>query len=106
MADIQRYPRTFLGSFLVALWNCGTVKNLTISLEDDVYRRTRVIAAEADTSVTALVREFLTVLTNGKQPTGAAEKAILIMINRLRSKHPHFDPGERLDRESIHSRAS
>ena len=35
------------------------MKNITVSLPDPVYRRARIKAAERDTSVTALVREFL-----------------------------------------------
>ena len=35
------------------------MKNVTVSLPELVYRRARIKAAERDTSVTALVREFL-----------------------------------------------
>ncbi|MGH9674167.1 MAG: hypothetical protein ACRD44_13380, partial [Bryobacteraceae bacterium] len=35
------------------------MKNVTVSLPDDVWRRARIRAAERDTSVSALVREFL-----------------------------------------------
>jgi plasmid stability protein len=41
---------------------CDSVKNITVSLPDPVYRRARIKAAERDTSVSALVREFLTKL--------------------------------------------
>lgn len=35
------------------------MKNITVSVDDDTYRRARVKAAERDTSVSALVRRFL-----------------------------------------------
>jgi len=35
------------------------VRNVTVSLEEEVYRRARVKAAERDTSLSALVRDFL-----------------------------------------------
>jgi plasmid stability protein len=35
------------------------VKNITVSVPDHVYRRARIRAATRDTSVSALVREFL-----------------------------------------------
>jgi hypothetical protein len=38
------------------------VKNVTVTVPDDVYRRARIKAAELDTSLSALVREFLTTL--------------------------------------------
>lgn len=35
------------------------MKNITVSVDDDTYRRARIKAAEQDTSVSALVRQFL-----------------------------------------------
>lgn len=36
-----------------------TVKNITVSIPEEVYRQARIKAAERDTSVSAMVREFL-----------------------------------------------
>ena len=35
------------------------MRNITVSVDDDTYRRSRVRAAELDTSVSALVRTYL-----------------------------------------------
>ena len=35
------------------------MRNITVSVDDDTYRRSRIRAAELDTSVSALVRGFL-----------------------------------------------
>jgi hypothetical protein len=35
------------------------MRNITVSLDDEIYIRTRVAAAERDTSVSALVKAFL-----------------------------------------------
>ena len=35
------------------------MKNITVSLPDDIYRQARVKAAERDSTVSAVVREFL-----------------------------------------------
>ena len=35
------------------------MKNITVSVDDETYRRARIKAAERDTSVSALVRGFL-----------------------------------------------
>jgi hypothetical protein len=43
---------------------CGFVKNVTVSLPDEVYRKARVKAAERNTSLSSLVREFLESLVN------------------------------------------
>jgi hypothetical protein len=38
---------------------CNCVKNITLSVSEDTLREVRRIAAERDTTVNALVREFL-----------------------------------------------
>jgi len=82
------------------------MKNLTVSLEDDLYRKARIAAAETDTSVTALVREFLIALTAARASSRVPDpsEAILATIERIRQRHPGFDPGGRLSREEIHAR--
>ena len=35
------------------------MRNITVSVDDDTYRQSRIRAAELDTSVSALVRDFL-----------------------------------------------
>jgi hypothetical protein len=42
------------------------MKNLTVSLDDEPYRRARTIAAQRDTSVSALVKHFLIELASGE----------------------------------------
>ena len=34
------------------------MRNITVSVDEDTYRRSRIRAAELDTSVSALVRDF------------------------------------------------
>jgi hypothetical protein len=47
------------------------MKNLTIALDDETYRRARIRAAEQGTSVSAMVKRFLT--EGDQQPTGVHE---------------------------------
>ena len=42
------------------------MKNITISIDDDLYRRARMKAAEQGTSISALFRDFLIRLTVGE----------------------------------------
>lgn len=42
------------------------MRNITVSVDDETYRLARVRAAESDTSVSALVREFLEELVHGE----------------------------------------
>lgn len=36
-----------------------SVKNITVSIPDEVYRQVRILAAQRDTSVSAMVKEHL-----------------------------------------------
>ena len=42
------------------------MKNITVSLDDETDRRARIKAAEMDTSVSALVKQFLSELAAGE----------------------------------------
>ena len=79
------------------------MKNITVSLDDELYRKSRVAAAEADTSVTGLVREFLLHFT-GSKPNGDSSERIMNVIEKMRKRHPGFCPGSRMSRDEIHSR--
>ena len=48
--------------------DCGNVKNITISVDDQLYHSTRVVAARNQTNVTALLRGYLTAVVDGKAP--------------------------------------
>lgn len=41
------------------------MKNITVTVDEETYRLSRIRAAEAGTSVSALVRDFLVTLTSG-----------------------------------------
>ena len=49
------------------------MRNITVSVDEETHRRVRVRAAELDTSVSALVREFLNRLVPRAGPRGDLE---------------------------------
>ena len=49
------------------------MRNITVSVDDDTYRRSRIRAAELDTSVSALVRTYLRSLVGESGRESAAE---------------------------------
>lgn len=54
------------------MWNCATqfhMKNVTIALDDEIHRNARIRAAELGTSLSAMVKEYLTALVAGDAPT-------------------------------------
>lgn len=69
-------------------------------MPDEVYRLARVKAAERDSSVSALVREFLTELSTGEsdfERRRRLQDEVLASVGRFRG-------GTRLTRDKVHSR--
>ncbi|MFZ0164555.1 MAG: DUF6364 family protein [Trebonia sp.] len=77
------------------------MKNLTVSVPDDVYRNARVAAAQRDTSVSALVVAYL------EQLSGRIDEfARLETLQReVQSGIGVFRAADRLDRDEVHDRA-
>ena len=62
------------------------MKNLTLSLEDRVYEQSRVIAAQRKTTVSGLVREFLSSLSTEEARREKARKDIRQMVGKFRGE--------------------
>jgi plasmid stability protein len=76
------------------------VKNITIAIDDETYRRARIKAAERGTSVSALVKQFLAGLARA-----ADEKERLRWAeDLLREEITGFRAGDRLPRDELHNR--
>ena len=53
------------------------MKNVTIALDDDTHRKARIRAAELGTSLSALVKDYLSTLTaEDSQPSGVREMPV------------------------------
>ena len=79
---------------------CETMKNITVSVDDEIYRQARVKAAERDTSVSALVRQFLTGLATEE---GDSER-LLRQERALRARVTNFSASDRVSRDELHDR--
>ena len=77
------------------------MKNITVSLDDETYRRARIRAAERDTSVSAMVKEFLLGVAAGESETERLKK----QETRIRDSIKAFRAGDRLSRDDAHARA-
>lgn len=76
------------------------MKNITVSVDDETYRQARIKAAERDTSVSALVKQFLTELA-------ASEDRFERLLKRereLRSSVTGFSASDNLPREELYDR--
>jgi hypothetical protein len=76
------------------------VKNITVTLDDETYRRARIRAAELETSVSALVKRYLVDLAGSETEFERLEK----LERSLRDRVVAFSAGDRLPRDEIHRR--
>lgn len=77
------------------------MKNVTVSVPEDVYRAARVAAAERVSSVSALVAEYLRSLAGGDRVFRRLET----QQRRIQAEIARFRAGDRLGREQLHDRA-
>jgi predicted CopG family antitoxin len=77
------------------------VKNITVSVPDDVYRDARVAAAQRDTSVSALVVKYLERLS-GRMDQFARLEALQ---REVQTEIRQFRAADRLGRDEAHDRA-
>jgi plasmid stability protein len=76
------------------------MKNITVSVDDEIYRKARIRAAELDTSVSAVVRKYLTEFAAGEsrfERLRKQEEAALARIER-------FTAEDLLPRDALHDR--
>jgi plasmid stability protein len=76
------------------------MKNITVSVDEDLYRKARVRAAELDTSVSAVVRDFLADFARGETDF---ERRKALQDQTLASVRA-FRGGTRLTRDETHER--
>lgn len=76
------------------------MKNITVTVDDEIYRKARVKAAERDTSVSALVKRFLVELAAGGSDAERLKRQEQVLRERIGS----FRASDRLPREDVHGR--
>lgn len=76
------------------------MRNITVSVDDETYRRARVAAAERDTSVSALVKAYLTQLVSQETEIERLKR----QEREIRSRIGTFNASDRLSREDLHGR--
>ena len=98
--DEHEEGRLFAICFGSGRYYCGFVKNVTVSLPDEVYRKARVKAAERNTSLSALVKKFLESL--------AEEEGEFKRLERLQEESyaqiERFQASNRLTRQELYRR--
>ena len=76
------------------------MRNITVSVDDETYKRARVAAAERDTSISALVKAYLQQLASQETETERLKR----QEREIRSQITAFTASERLSRDELHGR--
>lgn len=79
------------------------MKNITVSVPEDVYRRARVAAAEQGTSVSALVKAYLESISQKDKEFLRLERQQNSALARV-ALHGGLDMNENLTRDELHDR--
>ena len=92
------------------------MKNITVSVDEETHRRTRIRAAELGTSVSALVRDYLrSLITDGANGASAEEEESETALERqvrlmnevfedIRKNNSGFKASDNLPREALYDR--
>jgi plasmid stability protein len=76
------------------------MKNITVAVDDEVYRAARIAAAERSTSVSALVRDYLRTLATPEDSQAQAANALFAAMD----KASDLRAADRLSRDAAHAR--
>jgi len=76
------------------------MKNITVSVDDEAYRKARIRAAELDTPVPAIVRKYLTEFAEGESRFERLKRE----EEELRAKIKGFSAAGRLPRDALYDR--
>ena len=83
------------------------MKNITVSVDNETYRLSRIKAAEAGTSVSALVRAYLTVLVQSQEPESEFDRLRRRQdetLAAIRARGGGLRSADNLPRDAVHQR--
>ena len=83
------------------------MKNITISVDDELYRLARIKAAEQSTSISALFKAYIVRLTSSdgsESEFQRLEREERDLREELRNRRISLNPAHNLGREELHTR--
>ena len=83
------------------------MKNITVSVDDETYRLSRVKAAEHGTSVSALVRDYLLALAQGRVIGSEFDRLSKLQdrtLEDIRARGAGLRASDNLPRSALHER--
>jgi hypothetical protein len=78
------------------------MKNITLALDEETYRKARIAAARRDASVSSLVKQYLQTLAATEIPNENPAPELETLLAEIASRHPGFSCRENLSREDLY----
>ena len=78
------------------------MKNITLALDEDTYRKARIAAARRDASVSSLVKQYLQTLAATEITIQKPAPELDILLAEIASRHPGFSCQDNLSREALY----
>ncbi len=80
------------------------MKNITVSVGDDIYHKARVRAAERKSTISALVKDFLTKIVEEESSFERMKREEDELRQNMRQEGFVFSAEDRYSRENLHDR--
>jgi Arc/MetJ family transcription regulator len=82
-----------------------SMKNITISIDDDLYRLARIKAAEQSTSISAMFKAYIIRLTRGEESEfQRLEREEEALRQELKAGQLSLSPRHHMTRDELHGR--
>ncbi|MFN4806848.1 MAG: DUF6364 family protein [Akkermansiaceae bacterium] len=78
------------------------MKNITLALDEETYRKARIAAARRDASVSSLVKQYLQTLAATEVPNEKPAPELDSLLAEIANRHPGFSCSENLSREALY----
>ncbi len=78
------------------------MQTITVVVDDETYRLAEIKAAENGTSVSEMVKDYLSGLAGVETP--AREESFRDILTAIRAEHPGFKAADNLPREELYDR--
>ncbi len=79
------------------------MRSLTLSLDDEIYRKARIIAAQRDSFISSMVKNYLFTLADESEAPRVLKQEQEDLLDSIWKRHPAFNSSENLSREALHA---
>ena len=79
-----------------------TMKNITLAIDEETYRKARIAAARRESSVSSLVKQYLQSLAATECSEDRPAPELNALLDEIASRHPGFTCRENVSRDELY----